>query len=73
MTSSGMYGRHDRRMLNFELARIIHADREREIEAEVRSRRLLATVRSKPAGDAQQQRPTIRSGQTPASSGALSR
>ena len=69
-----MYVRHHRRMLNFELARIIHADREREIEAEVRSRRLLGTARSTSAAEAlQPPRPPVRSGQTPASSGALSR
>jgi len=32
-------------MLNFELARIIQADREREIQAEVRTRQLLAAFR----------------------------
>jgi hypothetical protein len=33
-------------MMNIELARILQADREREIEAELRSRRLLGEIRS---------------------------
>jgi hypothetical protein len=85
MTSSGMYDRHHRRMLNIELARIIHADREREIEATLRSRRLVGALRSTPAADPRTG-PTAPSqelgrdadarpcpGQTPASTGALSR
>jgi len=61
-------------MLNFELARIIQADREREIQAEVRTRQLLGTVRCvTDADDSRQPRPTMRQGQRPASTGALSR
>ena len=42
MTCSGMYDGHTQHMLNIELARIIQADREREIETEsLRTRRLL--------------------------------
>jgi hypothetical protein len=59
-------------MLNFELARTIQADREREIEADLRSRRLLGIDRSV-AKTNSESRPTIRPGQRPASSGALSR
>jgi hypothetical protein len=61
-------------MLNIELARTIQADREREIEADVRSRRLLGIDRSMAvAKPADRSRPTIRQGQRPASSGAVSR
>jgi hypothetical protein len=41
MTGSGMYGRHHEHMMNIELARILQHDREREIEQELRLRRLL--------------------------------
>jgi hypothetical protein len=58
-------------MMNIELARILQADREREIEAELRARRLVrSTDGTKPAPT------TIRPGrgyQRPASSGAASR
>lgn len=36
-----MYGRHHEHMMNIELARILQYDREREIEQELRIRRLL--------------------------------
>jgi hypothetical protein len=49
MTGFGMYDCETRHMMNLELARIIQADREREIEAELRTRRLL---RNDQAGDA---------------------
>lgn len=45
MTETGMYGCHDASMLNIELARILQTEREREIEVELRSRRLLKSVR----------------------------
>ena len=74
MTRFDMYGCHDGGMLNFELARTIQADREREIEADLRSRRLLGTDRSTTVAKTDSpSRPTIRRGQRPASSGALSR
>jgi hypothetical protein len=41
MTSFGMYDRQTRPMMNLELARIIQADREREIQSALRTRRLL--------------------------------
>ena len=41
MTSFGMYTRETPPMMNIELARIIQAEREREIQAELRRRRLL--------------------------------
>ena len=36
-----MYGRQNEHMMNVELARILQTDREREIEQELRIRRLL--------------------------------
>ena len=39
-----MYGRHHRHMMNIELARILQNDREREIEHELRVRRLLRST-----------------------------
>jgi len=61
-------------MLNFELARIIQADREREIQAEVRTRQLLAAFRCiADTDDSRQPRPSMRQDQRPASSGVLSR
>ncbi len=41
MTCSGMYDGHTQLMLNIEFARLLQADREREIETELRTRRLL--------------------------------
>jgi hypothetical protein len=41
MTTFGMYDRQTRPMMNLELARIIQADREREIQSALRTRRLL--------------------------------
>jgi hypothetical protein len=71
MTGFGMYDCKTRTMMNLELARIIQADREREIESELRTRRLL---RNDHAGDAArpakaEPRPVHR----PASTGATSR
>jgi len=58
-------------MLNIELARILQADREREIAAALRHRRLLRPVETTDAAPAvtRSMRPT----QRPASTGALSR
>ena len=69
-----MYARQDRRMLNIELARILLADREREIEAALRARRLrrtdeTAAVDQVNARDSRD----VRLAQRPASSGAVSR
>jgi hypothetical protein len=44
MTSSGMYDSKNGRMMNIELARILQAEREREIEMELRTRRLLRSA-----------------------------
>lgn len=41
MTGSGRYGGQTESMMNIELARILQNDREREIEQELRVRRLL--------------------------------
>jgi hypothetical protein len=41
MTGSGRYGCQTEPMMNIELARILQNDREREIEQELRVRRLL--------------------------------
>ena len=41
MTGFDMYPRHTQPMMNIELARIIQAEREQEIQAELRRRRLL--------------------------------
>ena len=41
MTGSGRYDRQTAPMMNIELARILQNDREREIEQELRIRRLL--------------------------------
>jgi hypothetical protein len=70
MTGFGIYDRQNMGMLNFELARILQADREREIEADLRTRRVLRPAETdavRPAG--RSMRPT----QRPASTGALSR
>ena len=69
-----MYTRHDGPMMNIELARILLADREREIEAALRVRRQLRTddtvaVDQRDARNSRGFRPT----QRPASSGAVSR
>ena len=42
MTAFGMYARHTQPMMNLELARIIQMEREREVQGELRRRRLLA-------------------------------
>jgi len=44
MTSFGMYGRQTEPMMNIELARILQNEREREIEMELRTRRLLRSA-----------------------------
>ena len=74
MTSFGMYDRHTGGMLNIELARIIQEDREREIAAELRTRRLLQpTETTEPT--LLQRDPCIESRplQRPASTGAAAR
>ena len=50
MTGSGMYGRQDEHMMNIELARILQNERERDIEAELRIRRLLRPVEATESG-----------------------
>ena len=71
MTSFDMYDRQTRHMINLELARIIQADREREIESELRIRRLL---RKDDVGDAQgSAKADRRPVQRPASTGVASR
>jgi hypothetical protein len=71
MTSFGIYGRQNLVMFNIELARILQADREREIEAGLRHRRLLRSV--DPTETTSADRRPIRPTQRPASTGALSR
>ena len=79
MTGSGMYGGDDVLMLNIELARILQVEREREIEVELRARRLLGSTARKSAADGSARldrairREPIRPDQRPASSGAGSR
>ena len=71
MTSSGMYDRNNGRMMNIELARILQTEREREIEMELRTRRLLRsaeTTESIPDRSRSMRRP-----QRAASTGATSR
>ena len=71
MTSSGMYDRKNGRMMNIELARILQTEREREIEMELRTRRLLRsaeTTESIPDTSRSMRRP-----QRAASTGATSR
>lgn len=71
MTGFGMYGRQTGPMMNIELARIIQSDREREIETELRTRRLLRsaeTTESTPDTSRLIRRP-----QRAASTGATSR
>jgi hypothetical protein len=66
-----MYDRQNRRMMNIELARILQAEREREIETELRTRRLLRsseTTESTPDSSRSMRRP-----QRAASTGATSR
>jgi hypothetical protein len=71
MTSFGMYERQNEHMLNFELARIIQADREREIEAGLRQKRILRSIKT--PDTTRQQSPSIRPTQRPASTAAVSR
>lgn len=71
MTSFGIYTSQNADMLNIELARILQADREREIEAGLRDRRML-----RPTETTEAPRPSIRSirpAQRPASTTAVSR
>ena len=71
MTGFGMYDCQTRDMMNLELARIIQADREREIESELRTRRLL---KSDDLGDAPRlTKADRRQVHRPASTGAASR
>lgn len=68
MTGFGRYGGQTMTMMNIELARILQNEREREIEADLRNRRLLH-----PTDVGQPSRrivPRIRPAQRPASSGA---
>ena len=71
MTSFGMYDCQTRHMMNLELARIIQADREREIESELRTRRLLQNDNVDAA--ARPAKANRRSVHRPASTGAASR
>jgi hypothetical protein len=71
MTCSGMYDCHAQHMLNIEFARIVQADREREIEAELRTRRLLRPSDTVDTGRADSRK--SRASQRPASSGVASR
>ena len=48
MTGFGRYARETVGMFNIELARVIQAEREQEIQAELRRRRLLAGNDAKP-------------------------
>ena len=71
MTSFGMYERQNEHMLNIELARIIQADREREIEARLRQQRILRSTETPET--ARRKRWSIRPAQRPASTAAVSR
>jgi hypothetical protein len=71
MTAFGIYERQNLAMVNIELARILQADREREIEAGLRHHRLLRPPESTDTTTAD--RRPIRPAQRAASSGALSR
>ena len=51
MTSFGKYARDTVGMFNIELARIIQTEREQEIQAELRRRRLLGGTKEKAVGD----------------------
>ncbi len=71
MTGSGRYGCQTGPMMNIELARILQNDREREIEQELRVRRLLRPA--DPAeSDRDLQRPMARV-QRPSSGAAVCR
>ncbi len=70
MTGFGMFQRQTSHMLNIELARIIQAEREREIAAELRNRRLLRPEESDRAEPKQGRRLALH---RPASSGATTR
>jgi hypothetical protein len=71
MTSFGMYERQNEHMLIIELARIIQADREREIEARLRQKRILRSTET--PDTTRRQSPSIRPTQRPASTAAASR
>jgi len=66
-----MYERQNKHMLNIELARIIQADREREIEAKLRQKRILRSTETPET--TRKQSPSIRPTQRPASTAAVSR
>jgi hypothetical protein len=71
MTGFGRFDGQTGAMMNIELARILHDEREREIEQALRARRLLRTTE---ATDTPGPAPrTIRRTQRPASTGAVSR
>lgn len=71
MTYFGMYRSHTRDMLNIEYARILQAERERAVEAELRQRRLLRS------GETDETQPrdacTVRGPQRATSTGVVSR
>lgn len=71
MTSFGIYDRQNLTMLNIELARILQADREREIKVTIRNRQLLRSADTTDATPAASR--SMRPAQRPASTGALSR
>ena len=71
MTGSGRYGCQNQPMMNIELARILHIDREREIEQELRVRRLLRPAETTEASR-DDSRPMVRA-QRPASGAAACR
>jgi hypothetical protein len=71
MTDFDIYEPENVVMVNIELARILQADREREIEAGLRHRRLLRAIDSTKTASAD--RRPIRAAQRTASTGALSR
>ena len=66
-----MYERQNKHMLNIELARIIQADREREIEARLRQQRILRSTETPDTTG--RKSPSIRPTQRPASTAAVSR
>ena len=74
MTGFGMYGGQTDRMMNIEVARILLAEREREIETELRHRRLVRLLRSPEPTETQPRfAPSAASAQRRASSSATSR
>jgi hypothetical protein len=71
MTCFGMYSSQTDRMMNIELARILQAEREREIEMELRTRRLLRSAETAESIPATSR--SIRQPQRAASTGATCR